>query len=154
MCGFLLRSSLLDHFPGVEITCWTESSQQKLDLVRMEMLARGLLLVLVLGKPDRIHFQLPREALTLSHDETGLRPRISHSTGEDLGTRDPHASPIVIEKYHRQDALVPGVLDVRKLHDQLEGPSDTSGARFALHWLEGPDDVVIRWEHASSGVLL
>jgi hypothetical protein len=154
MCGFLLRSSLLDRFPGVEVACWSaDSPPRKLDVMRMELLARGLLLVLVLGKPEHIYFQLPREALTLSHDEIGLRPRITQSTGEDLGTRDPNASPLVITDYHRKDTFASGVLDVRKLHDQLEGPNDMSGARFALHWLNGPDDVMIRWEHVANGGL-
>lgn len=152
MCGFLLRSSLLDKFPGLEVDCLAaESENMKMEVVRMDMIDSGLLLVIVLGKPTQIRFKLPREALALSHDELGLRPRVAHSMGPDLGTRDPNALPIVIDEFCRTDAFTAGVLDVRRLHDKLEGENDQSGARFALHWLNGPDDASIQWKHVSVG---
>lgn len=152
MTGFLLRSSLFETFPGVEIEC-LGSTSNTLPVIRMEMLDRGLLLLLVEGIPGTFRFKLPRESLTFSHDERGLRPRVTRTGAENLGERDARTEPIMLDDYVRRDAQVEGVLDVRKLHEKLEGTSDTSGARFALHWLNGPDDVTIQWDHAGLGGL-
>jgi hypothetical protein len=157
LAGFLLRSKLLGIFPGLEIECFetnassTPPQSRKLDLVRMDHLDSDLLLVLVAGVPDQIRFRLPRESLTYSHDAVGLRPRITRAEHGDIGARNPNIAPIVIKDYIRPNPFVGGVLDIRKLQDMLEGPNDTSSARFALHWLNGPDDVTICWEHAQEG---
>jgi len=150
LCGFLLRSKLLQTYPDLDIECFSSANSQKLDIVRRDMLTRELLLVLVLGKPAEIRLKLPRESLTYSYDSSGLRPRISRAKHGAVGTRNSQVNPIPIADYFRRNSLAPEVLDVRRLHSVLEGPADTSGARFALHWLNGPDDVAIRWEPATT----
>ncbi len=151
MCGILLRSSLFDRFPGIEIECAdVNNPAQALPIVRRDMLDRGLLFVLVMGNPGQLRFKVPRESLTFSHDARGLRPRLTRTNERNQGARDPNRSPITIAEYLRQDSPPRGVLDVRKLHDKLEGPADKSSARFALHWLNGPDDVTIEWYHGAS----
>lgn len=151
-CGFLLRSALLQEFPGLEVECWKEGlARTKCPIVRMDMLEQDLLLMIVTGQPDEILFKLPREALTLSHDEAGLRPRITDPKNENVGKRAPNAAPLLVNDYLRQDTPNQGVLDVRKLHDKLETPGNMSGARFALHWVNSPDDVIVRWNHAKPG---
>jgi hypothetical protein len=148
----LLRSSLFDRFPGIEVECIdAKNPGRTLQIVRRDMVDRGLLFVLVMGEPGQIRFKLPRESLTFSHDAQGLRPRCTQRSGKELGARDPDKLPIEIHEYIRHDSRFPGVLEVRRLHDKLEGPTDKSSARFALHWLNAPDDVTIQWEHRAWG---
>lgn len=150
MCGFLLRSSLLDRFPGIEIELSSCDAQpEKLEVLRMEFIGNGILFVLVLGKPTSILFKVPRESMTFSYDEVGLRPRVTDSSAANVGARASHLPPIAVDEYHRRTDGAAGVLDIRRLANELEGSNTTSGARFALHWLNAPDDVMIQWKHAS-----
>lgn len=149
LCGLLLRSKLLQRFPGLEIECLAASSDSKLDIIRMDVIARDVLLILVIGKPREIRFKLPRESLTYSHDMVGLRPRITRVSQGVLGCRNAHHAPVAIADFLRLSPAPEGLLDVRRLHEHLEGPNDRSSARFALHWLNAPDDVAIRWEEES-----
>jgi hypothetical protein len=150
MTGFLLRSSLLKKVPGLEVECLASGARtEKLNILRMDLIGEDLLLVLVLGKPEQIRFKLPREGMTFGYDASGLRARITRAAETNLGARDANVPPLLMSDYTRIDDVAKGVLDIRRLHNKLEGEEDKSGARFALHWLNGLDDALIRWEHAS-----
>ncbi len=143
LCGFLLRSEVLKAFPGVEIELfgWTNPERREGDLVRLEplridLVADGVLLVIARGQPDRVVVREPREGLRFGLVGQQLFPRSPTGVREDK-------PPFEVKMREG----VTGVVDVAALSATIAGSQPpAAGARYALQWLMPPQDAVIRWE--------
>jgi hypothetical protein len=154
LCGFLLRSTLLRRYPGLEIALVpAEGGQRKPEILRMETIGDGILLALVLGDDlEGVLFKVPREGLAYHAEKGELAPRVTDLKADDFGARK--AEPIV--KIATRDRAREGVIDVLKVAEALEKgmSAKPSGARFAFHWLSGPDDVMVEWMPAGKTSLM
>lgn len=143
LCGFLLRSGLLQAFPGVELEVWgrvdTPEPQDELERLaplRIDLVAEGVLLVIARGYPSRVVVREPREGLRFGRVDGSLYARDSSGARTDGKSFDVKT---------REGA--PGVIDVSALAASIGG-TDTpaGGALYALQWLLPPQDVWIQWE--------
>jgi hypothetical protein len=138
LAGFLLRSQLVKSFPGVEIEVWEGS--RKLDFLRLDTVAEGVLFGLVEGSPTRVVVREPREGLRFGAVDKKLSER------DDKGVTVTGGAKYDVSA--RGDAQAPGVIDLGALAAQMNkrGRDDLSSALFALQWLLPPQDVEIPWK--------
>ncbi|MGS2616237.1 hypothetical protein ACVCAH_17185 [Micromonospora sp. LZ34] len=150
--GFLLRSSLVSGWPGMEVRAWTsddpadvrpgvdpdELARARPDLVvellRLERLSPSVLVALFRGAPRLVWLEEPPQSVQfgLEADGTGWRAPIRDGAGPDLGT-------VVVPM---RPGPVPGVVDVKGLAAALDQarrlPRPRGGAALALSLLQAP----------------
>ncbi len=128
--GFLLRSSIVAGWPGIEVNVKTSAAaDQKLpSILRYDQVSDGVLFCLVRGSIDQLVFREPREGLTFG----------VNSNGEIESTR----SVNVKRDLKRRDA-VEGVIDIGALRNKL---SCTGSAQLAAKMLRKPEEQVIEWK--------
>lgn len=90
VCGFLLRSSVVSGYPGMEVRGYADKEGTKLlDILRLERLSPDILLCLFAGKPADVALQQPPEGLHFGvrKDETGnsYYVYLRHISGDDVG---------------------------------------------------------------------
>ncbi|MBI6851673.1 hypothetical protein YA0002_02760 [Pseudomonas cichorii] len=122
LSGFLLRSNLLDAWPGLEVQGLTDYAT--LSIVRMELLAPGLLLCLFNDRLTRVRFTLPAEA---SH--FGMRNTTDMDLDKALRTNGRRVIPLA--------RLAAG------MGEASQAPLDA--ASFALKMVESADAVEFSW---------
>jgi hypothetical protein len=130
--GFLLRSSLVTGWPGVEVTATTSAAPDTVvpDILRLDQIADGVLFCLARGSLKQVTFREPREGITFGVNTDGeIRARKS---GETFNVRS---------KLLRADAR-DGVIDIAALRDKLE---NAGSAEFALQMIRMPEEQVIEW---------
>ncbi len=90
VCGFLLRSSVVSGYPGMEVRGYADKEGTKLlDILRLERLSPDILLCLFAGKPADVALQQPPEGLHFGvrKDETdnSYYVYLRHISGDDVG---------------------------------------------------------------------
>ncbi|MFG2099749.1 hypothetical protein ACGFJ5_04035 [Micromonospora echinaurantiaca] len=150
--GFLLRSSLVSGWPGMEVRAWTSDDQAVVrpgvdpdelarsrpdlvvELLRLERLSPSVLVALFRGAPRLVWLEEPPQSVQfgLEADGPGWRAPIRTGAGPDLGSV---AVPM-------RSGPVPGVVDVKGLAAALDQahrlPQPRGGAALALSLLQAP----------------
>jgi len=160
--GFLLRSRAVSGWPGLHVRGYRtepatrddeilqEDDPSRLKVLRMERLAPAVLLVLFDGIPEVVHVEEPRSGIQFGVDLHGTgTPNQYRSTtkARDALTGDKLGGPngIDVDVPFRRGA--PGVIDVTRLADKLNGVAGTNlgqhgpevdGAEFAVEMLRFP----------------
>lgn len=128
--GFLLRSSIVSGWPGVEVTASTNAAPDPNlpKILRLDQVAEGVLFCLARGSLETVTFREPREGITFGVSSDG-KVKASKS-GKVLDVR--------------KDLLraPEGVVDITKLREQL----DSSGsAEMATDMIRKPEQQDINW---------
>ncbi|MFL6336476.1 MAG: hypothetical protein ACJ754_24500 [Pyrinomonadaceae bacterium] len=135
--GFVLRSSVVADWPGVEVTATTDAppSPHLPEILRLEQIADGVLFCLARGSIKQVTFREPREGLTFGVDSDGnVQARAS---GVKLKVR-----PDL-----QRAGSPPGVADVAALRARLAESEKLSvgPAEFALQMIRMPEEQAIKW---------
>lgn len=128
--GFLMRSSVVAGWPGIEVNVKTSAAlDQKLPaILRYDQVSGGVLFCLVRGSIDQLVFREPREGLTFGVTSDG---EIESSERVNV-KRD----------FKRRDA-VEGVVDIAALRNKL---ACSGSAQLAVKMLRKPEEQVIEWK--------
>lgn len=135
--GFLLRSSVVTDWPGVEVMVTTDapSSEHLPEILRLEQIADGVLFCLARGPIKQVRFREPREGLNFGVDSDG---NIAAGSSEvKLNVR-----PGLLRAGARD-----GVADVVALRARLGEKlgRKVGPAEFALRMIRMPEEQVIKW---------
>ena len=128
--GFLLRSSVVAGWPGIEVNVKTSAAvDQKLPaILRYDQVSDGVLFCLVRGSIDQLVFREPREGLTFGVTSSGeIESTQSINVKRDLKRRD----------------AVEGVVDIAALRNKL---ACTGSAQLAVKMMRKPEEQLIEWE--------
>ncbi len=113
--GFLLRSSVVSGYPGMEVRGYADKKgSQLLDILRLERLSPDILLCLFAGKPADVALQQPPEGLHFGvrkdENNNSYYVYLRNISGDDVGMQ------ILPEKRAAAEfrAGADGVLDVSK----------------------------------------
>ncbi len=128
--GFLLRSSIVSGWPGVEVTASTNAAPDPNlpKVLRLDQVAEGVLFCLVRGSLETVTFREPREGITFGVSSDG-KVKASKS-GKILDVR--------------KDLLraPEGVVNIAKLREQLES---SGSAEMATDMIRQPEQQDINW---------
>ena len=116
--GFLLRSSLVEGWPGLVVTAFND--QTPLTVLRMERLAKDVLLCIFDGNFNKLEIQEPKESLHLGADEGSAGKYTKELRGLGIGktAAGEVIAGIKIDVPVRDNGL--RVVDVSKLVDNLK----------------------------------
>jgi len=138
--GFVLRSSIVTGWPGVEVTAITNAADSDIlpRILRLDQIADGVLFCLARGSLKQVTFREPREGITF-----GV------GTGGEVKTRNSNATVKVKEELMRAGAC-DGVADIAALVRQLAKldklPEGSVGsAEFGLQMIRMPEEQIIEW---------
>ena len=135
--GFLLRSSIVTDWPGVEVTAKTSAERHEVipEILRLDQIADGVLFCLARGSLSEVTFREPREGITFGVNSDGA---ITHRSNKTFNVKNDSL---------RKDAR-PGVADIAKLESKLaemEGSARIRPAEFALQMIRKPEKQIIKW---------
>ncbi len=127
--GFLLRSSIIAGWPGIEVNVKTSAAvDQKLpSILRYDQVSDGVLFCLVRGSIDQLIFREPREGLTFGVSSSGEIESSQSVNVKDLKRRDG----------------VEGVIDIAALRNKL---ACSGSAQLAVKMLRRPEEQTIEWK--------
>jgi hypothetical protein len=130
--GFLLRSRVVNGWPGVEVTAKTDAKEdQNLpQILRFDEIAEGVLFCLARGLIQEVTFREPREGLTFGVGSDGKLTAVKAKTTLD------------VKKTLLRPGQVPGVVEIAKLQDQL---TTTGSAELATQMIRRPEEQSIKW---------
>lgn len=135
--GFLLRSSIVTDWPGIEVTVKIDAPPDANlpEILRLEQIADGVLFCLARGSIKEVTFREPREGLTFGVDSDG---NVEGRTSE----KKLKVRPDLLRTGSR-----PGVADVSALRDRLAESEkrEVGPAEFALQRIRLPEEQVIKW---------
>ncbi|MET0646944.1 MAG: hypothetical protein ABW208_10015 [Pyrinomonadaceae bacterium] len=135
--GFLLRSSIVTDWPGVEVTATTDAppAAHLPEILRLDQIADGVLFCLARGSIKQVTFREPREGVTFGVDTDG----------------NVEARPSA-QKFNVRPGLMraggrPGVADVAALRERLAGAEKrrVGAAEFALQMIRMPEEQSVKW---------
>jgi len=128
--GFLLRSSIVSGWPGVEVTASTNAAPDPNlpKILRLDQVAEGVLFCLARGSLETVTFREPREGITFGVSSDGTVK--ASKSGKVLDVR--------------KDLLraPEGVVDIAKLREQLES---SGSAEMATDMIRKPEQQDINW---------
>ena len=130
--GFLLRSSLVSGWPGVELTVATSATQDETmpKILRFDQISDGVLFCLARGSLDEVTFREPREGLTFGVGSDGTVT--ATKSGKTLD----------VKKNILRAGKPEGVVDIAKLHVQL---ASAGSAELAAQMIRKPEEQTIKW---------
>jgi len=130
--GFLLRSSVVSGWPGVEVTAITSAAPDPNlpQILRFDQISEGVLFCLARGSLEKVTFREPREGITFGVSSDG-KVKASRS-GRILDVR----------KDLLRNAAPAGVVDIAKLREQLEC---SGSAELAIEMIRKPEQQDINW---------
>ena len=138
--GFLLRSSIVTGWPGVEVTAETEHIPDPNipAILRLDQISDGVLFCLANGSLKQVTFREPREGITFGVDSEGA-----------IRTRESGASFNVREKLLRTGSGN-GVVDISALRGELAKSEripepGVGSAEFARQLVRMPEEHIIKW---------
>jgi hypothetical protein len=125
--GFLLRSSIVTDWPGVEVTVTTSAppSAALPEILRLDQIADGVLFCLARGSLQQLTFREPREGLTFGVTTDGMLKTLN-----------------VKKNFLRADCR-DGVVNVADL--RLKLGNNLGSAEFARRMIRMPEEQVIEW---------
>jgi hypothetical protein len=130
--GFLLRSSIISGWPGVEVTALTSAAPDPdlPQILRLDQISEGVLFCLARGSLEKVTFREPREGITFGVSSDG-KVKASKS-GKTLDVRKDLLRP----------APPTGVVDIAKLREQLQCGGS---AELATEMIRKPEQQDINW---------
>lgn len=130
--GFLLRSSIVSGWPGVEVTAVTNAPADPNlpKILRLDQIAEGVLFCLARGSLQTVTFREPREGLTFGVSSDGK-------------ARSKSGKVLDVKKDLLRTGPPAGVLDVVKLQNQLEC---NGSAEIATLMIRKPEQQDINWK--------
>lgn len=135
--GFLLRSSIVTDWPGVEVSATTDAptAAHLPEILRLDQIADGVLFCLARGSIRQVRFREPREGLTFGVDSDG-------NILESTSSVKLNVNPGLLRASAR-----PGVADVAALRARLTAAagSKVGPAEFAIRMIRMPEEQVIKW---------
>jgi hypothetical protein len=145
--GFLLRSSVLAGWPGLEITCY-DTARRPMPVLRMDTLGSDLMLCIVAGPIGHVVIREPGEGLRFGLDALGL-VMLRHWRGpQPLGAPLGDDEHIDGRRFRPQSPA--GVLDIQALATALSGATGDAAsashfrsAAFALQMTRSPQKLQI-----------
>lgn len=156
--GFLLRSSAVAGWPGMEISAYPaiEDTSVKLPLLRLDRLSDNILIALFDGEPKRVDILQPPESLHF-----GIRPNnqgyYSFLRGLGYGAHEPGIQIDSVEApvAMREDTAHPGVVNVSQTAANLKAamiaqnaldPKETfTSAEFAVQMVRSAGLQSFNW---------
>lgn len=131
--GFLLRSSIVSNWPGVEVTATTKASADPNlpKILRLDQIAEGVLFCLARGSLETVTFREPREGITFG----------VNSDGKVKATKS--GKILDVKKDLLRAAPPGGVVDIAKLREQL---SCSGSAELATEMIRKPEQQDIKWK--------
>ena len=131
--GFLMRSSLVFGWPGIEVRAYEdeEGEQPPIELLRMDRLAPDVLLCMFSKIPKLVTISEPKEGLAFgTGDDNLIMPRFlggnaEQPVGKSAAPKDP--AEYVKASFRTFDGEVSRVLDVTKTKDDLVAKLNTLG---------------------------
>lgn len=128
--GFLLRSSLVTGWPGVEVIVTTDATDDPAipKILRYEEVTEGVLFCLARGSIQKIIFREPREGLTFGVS----------SKGEVEGQHS-----INVKRDLRRSDSLDGVVNIAGLREKL---ASAGSAQFAVKMIRRPEEQLIEWK--------
>ncbi|NWD73711.1 hypothetical protein HX890_06195 [Pseudomonas gingeri] len=141
LSGFVLRTNLLNAWPGLEVQGFADTAV--LSIVRMELLAPGLMLCLFNDRLTRVRFTLPAEAshFGVRDAANGGFDKALRTLGNDPGI--PTELNTVVTRRSNARRVIPLARLAASMGDTLHTPLDAAG--FALQMVEGADAVDFTW---------
>ncbi len=128
--GFLLRSSILAGWPGIEVTVTTNAAPDRNlpKILRYDQVSDGVLFCLARGSIEQLIFREPREGLSFGVTSDGeIESDQRVNVKRDLKRRD----------------SLDGVVDIAVLRDKL---ACTGSAQLAVKMLRRPEEQLIEWK--------
>jgi hypothetical protein len=131
--GFLLRSTIVSAWPGVEVTAITNSVQDDTipKILRMDQIADGVLFCLARGSIEKVIFREPREGLTFGVNTDG-NVQLRGSGGI-----------IPVKKDLMRAGTREGIADIAALRAKLG--ARIGSAEFAVQMIRMPEEQTIEW---------
>ena len=128
--GFLLRSSMVSGWPGVEVTASTNAAPDPNlpKILRLDQISEGVLFCLARGSLDQVTFREPCEGITFGISSDGKLK--ATKSGRILDVR---------KDFYRAPE---GVVDIAKLRDQLQS---SGSAELATEMIRKPEQQDINW---------
>ncbi|MET3596191.1 MULTISPECIES: hypothetical protein [Mesorhizobium] len=167
MSGFVLRSALVDVWPGVEVNGFADAAgTEHVPLVRFDILASGLALGLFAGLVQRVTFAEPAETLHFGIDLQSSQKSLRYiDTEGDNKPGDPvldsDQQPVTITVPFRSGSST--VVDIATLaqtiqtglaaNSAISDGSPYTAAQFAMELVEGVQEVVFDATAAASAVV-
>jgi len=141
LSGFLLRSTLLGAWPGLEVQGF--AGDTTLSIVRMELLAPGLLLCLFNDQLTRVRFTLPAEASHFGVRDAGRQgfDKALRRVGDDPGELTGQTVAVSLRNNGRRVIALQSL--AASMGKKLAAP--LNAADFALQMVEGADAVEFTW---------
>jgi hypothetical protein len=133
--GFLLRSSIVSGWPGVEVTAATNAAPDPNlpKILRLDQISDGVLFCLARGSLDTVTFREPREGITFGVS----------SDGKVKATKS--GKVLDVKKDLLRTSPPDGVVDIAKLIAQLEC---SGSAELATQMIRKPEQQDINWKRA------
>ena len=142
--GFLLRSSALAGWPGLEVRGYADAAgQQALPVLRLEALSSTLLLALFTGPPARVDLLEPSETL---HFGTGTPPNGLTVVLRGVGPEGAGAGAAVTVPTRAGGTVVQvnALAAAMATATSLTSPGAFTGAHFAFEMVQGAECVSFR----------
>lgn len=148
--GFLLRSSAVSGWPGLEVTCY-DGDRNAMQTLRMDHLGGDLLFCLVAGQIKHVVIREPAEGLRFGlDDEHTVMMRCWNTGTRGSPIEDVEGREQKLEVNLQRAGAKNGVLDIAALAEalsknlaspSLEGPTDSAfgSAAFALQMTRSPE---------------
>jgi hypothetical protein len=155
LAGFLLRSSVVSGWPGLEVRAYSDSAgTAPLELARMDRLAPDLLLCLFPQTTARIEISEPKEGLAFGHeDDFDVDMRwVTDAAGKPIGSIITGQNPLKINGYFRSSNDPAPILSIKDwqpyLQSQLNqaygsGSITLGPADFAIQMVRAPEELVL-----------
>jgi hypothetical protein len=157
MAGFLLRSSVVSGWPGLEVRAYASSDKsQPLVLSRMDRLAPDVLLCIFPQAPMRVEISEPREGLAFGHEDNArIDLRWVTNGASPIGAAIEGRSTVLTADYFRSNDPAP-VLNVQRwqsfLQSQINAAYAAKNVSAPVHW--GPAAFAIQMVRAPEELLL
>jgi hypothetical protein len=154
LAGFLLRSSVVSGWPGLEVRVYSDSAgTAPLQLARMDRLAPDLLLCLFPQTTARIEISEPKEGLAFGHeDDFDVDMRwVTDAPGKPIGSLITGQNPLKINNYFRSQDPAP-ILSIKDWQPYLQtqlnqaygnGSLTLGPADFAIQMVRAPEELVL-----------
>lgn len=159
--GFLLRSSVVSGWPGMEVSAYADPSSPALPLLRLERITSDILLGLIDGLPSEVNFLEPPEGLHF-----GVIPSDGNSTvylrglgygGYSAGLQILPSAPAPIALSGRAAGVLDITASVTAIKAGLEAltpaalsPTDPfTSAEFAIQMTRGAGLQIFQWPSGS-----
>jgi hypothetical protein len=132
MAGFVLRSALVEGWPGLEVRAWSSADSaaaEPMRPLRLDRVAPGVMIAIFPDVPVRVELNEPSEGLVFGVEDEGIAvrylPGATGETGANEGqlVLDSDGKPIYLEPSAITGLRRPGHPDLEPGPIQIAGPN-------------------------------